>query len=420
MCIRIFFTIVTLTAGLQPVAGSQLVEESQLVEGAPLVAELHTAAARNIAAREVATPQAAAQPSPSRQAAVQQSPALEFEAEEFDFGSILEQAGPVSHTFSFRNRSSEPVVVLSASSTCGCTVPTFSRKPVMPGQQGSIEVSFDPADRPGHFEKQITVTTSDKQAPTVKLRITGRVVPREKSLDELYPVYIGDGLHAETNFHSFSYIEHGKPARTGIGLVNMSSKTLHVDIGSEAAASVYRIEPQRLTLKPAQKGEITVTADLPEGSAVYGTVTESIVFRVNGRRSDATATVTGIAIDNRDLRADNSVPRAELSRTVITFGELSRSAADCTETFSISNRGEAPLEIRAVEGLAEGTELSLRAGDRIEAGESRTVTVTVHPSLKEYGPAVERLRIITDDPARPMRDMKVTMIVENRTNPNRR
>lgn len=76
------------------------------------------------------------------------------------------------------------------------------------------------------------------------------------------------------------------------------------------------------------------------------------------------------------------------------------------------NSGQAPLTVRTVEGCAEGTSVSLKAGDCIAAGERRRVGITVKPHQKGYGPLVERIRIITDDPLRPMRDIKITMIVE--------
>ena len=350
----------------------------------------------------------------SETARAQQSPELIFGETTFDFGTIRENDGTVSHTFTFQNVGSRPVVIVSATTTCGCTVPTFSRKPVMPSQTGSVEVTFDPADRPGRFDKRVSVTISDRSEP-LHLYISGNVIPREKGIDELYPIYIGSGLRAETNFHSFGYVEHGKSITTAIGLFNSSDKVLKVGIFNNSQTKAFRIVSSDMpaVLKPGDKSEIVITCNLADNSHVYGTLTEHMVFEINGRRSDAELVVTGIAIDNRDNRDDNFVPKAELNKIVVKFGALKRSEEKRTEFFDILNTGEAPLIIRAIESVAAGTELSLRVGERIAAGERRSVGITVHPSAKEYGPQVERIRIITDDPSRPMRDMKITMIVED-------
>lgn len=339
--------------------------------------------------------------------------ALQFDESEFDFGNIREDGGTVTHSFRFRNTGTKPVVIVNAESTCGCTVPTFSRKPVMPSAEGSIEVAFDPMNRPGRIDKKITIVTSEGGEP-LRLWIYGNVVPREKGIDELYPAYIGSGIRAETSFHSFSYVEHGRSVRTGIGLINTSDRPVKVDAVNSSPRKVFGVGGVVLpvVLEPNGRCELAITADLAEDSDVYGTVTEHLRFEIDGRRSDVELVVTGIAIDNRSARPDNFVPKVEINKNIVKFGLLKRSSEAVTEYFDIANTGEAPLRIRAVEGCGEGIRLSLSAGDVIAAGERRSVGVTVEPSKAGYGSRVERIRLITDDPARPVRDMKVTMITE--------
>lgn len=338
---------------------------------------------------------------------------LQFEESSFDFGNIREDGGTVAHTFRFRNAGTKPVVIVNAESTCGCTVPTFSRKPVMPSESGSIEVSFDPMNRPGRVDKKITIVTSEGGEP-LHLWIYGNVVPREKGLDELYSVYVGSGIRAETSFHSFSYVEHGRSARTSIGLINTSDRAVKVDAVNSSPRKVFSLGGVALpvVLEPYAECELMLVADLGDDSDVYGTVTEHFRFMIDGRRTDAELVVTGIAIDNRSSRPDNFVPKVEINKNIVKFGVLKRNSGAVTEYFDIVNTGEAPLTIRAVEGCGEGIRLSLSAGDVVAAGERRSVGVTVEPSRVGYGSRVERIRLITDDPARPVRDLKVTMIAE--------
>ena len=105
-----------------------------------------------------------------------QAPALRFDTLTWDFGTVAEAGGRVTHRFGFANRSGRPVVVTDAVATCGCTVPVYSKRPVLPGERSEIAVTFDPMNRPGRFDKAVSVFTSESGDP-IRLRITGRVTP---------------------------------------------------------------------------------------------------------------------------------------------------------------------------------------------------------------------------------------------------
>ncbi|WP_337492000.1 DUF1573 domain-containing protein [Alistipes finegoldii] len=57
---------------------------------------------------------------------------LIFTPDSWDFGTISETDGRVSHTFTGENRSDKPVVILDVVTTCGCTVPEFTKRPIRP------------------------------------------------------------------------------------------------------------------------------------------------------------------------------------------------------------------------------------------------------------------------------------------------
>ncbi|MFR9620544.1 MAG: DUF1573 domain-containing protein, partial [Rikenellaceae bacterium] len=91
------------------------------------------------------------------------SGSVEFKELVWDFGTIEESGGKVSHIFEIINRGETPVVIHGARASCGCTEPTYSRKPLMGGESGSIAVSFDPQYRPGRFVKEIYIYMSDRE-----------------------------------------------------------------------------------------------------------------------------------------------------------------------------------------------------------------------------------------------------------------
>lgn len=335
--------------------------------------------------------------------------ALQFDRTTCDLGAIREEDGPVTRTFAFRNTGTRPVAILSATATCGCTLPEYPRKPVLAGEEGVISITYDPTNRPGAFDRTVTVTLSDSGSP-LRLRIAGTVIPRKKSDEELYPVYIGDGLHIEDNFHAFSYIEHGKRTSTAIGFINMSSRRLRLSVGSDHSQGILRLDcPSEVAA--GERGEIVISYDVPDDCPFYGTLTDRILFTVNGRISDAEAVVTGIVTDNRDNIADNRAPKAELNKNIVNFGTVKHAEHSRSDYLELSNTGSGVLHVRAVECRDDAVEISLRAGDSLSPSLRRRIEVRVDPSRKDYGSSVERIRIVTDDADRPLRDIKVSMIV---------
>lgn len=71
----------------------------------------------------------------------------------YDFGAFSEEMGAVSCDFVFVNNGPDAVAVTAARASCGCTTPKYTRDVVAPGDTGHITVTYDPAGRPGRFEK---------------------------------------------------------------------------------------------------------------------------------------------------------------------------------------------------------------------------------------------------------------------------
>ena len=93
---------------------------------------------------------------------------------EFDFGTIKEVDGPVSHTFIIKNTGSSPLVLTRVVASCGCTKPEFQTAPIAPGKTSAIKVTYNPAGRPGQFVKTISIYSNGKDGSYI-LRIKGVV-----------------------------------------------------------------------------------------------------------------------------------------------------------------------------------------------------------------------------------------------------
>ena len=107
------------------------------------------------------------------------NPKVKIAEKSYDFGTIREADGAVSHDFIIENIGESPLIITSASASCGCTTPIIPKKPIKAGERATIRVTYDPAGRPGEFSKDITVKSNGK-ASKFKLKITGTVLPKNK------------------------------------------------------------------------------------------------------------------------------------------------------------------------------------------------------------------------------------------------
>tara|TARA_R100000935_G_C2687733_1_gene105245 strand:+ start:77 stop:466 length:390 start_codon:yes stop_codon:yes gene_type:complete len=109
----------------------------------------------------------------------QNSPKFEFRSEVIDYGDIKKGSDGIK-VFHFKNAGSQPLIIDNVYSSCGCTVPTWTKAAIAPGKSGEIEVKYD-TNRVGPIRRTITIY-SNADEPTKAVKIKGRVLdPDEKS-----------------------------------------------------------------------------------------------------------------------------------------------------------------------------------------------------------------------------------------------
>ena len=105
---------------------------------------------------------------------------IKFDEKAHDFGTIGAEGGAVTHVFTFTNTGTKPLIVLSATASCGCTRPEYTTDPVKPGKKGEIKVTYLPSGQPlGEFNKVVRVRTNASGRRTT-LQISGAIVPGTK------------------------------------------------------------------------------------------------------------------------------------------------------------------------------------------------------------------------------------------------
>lgn len=91
----------------------------------------------------------------------------------YNFGSVQDGA-IVEYSYRFKNTGTTPLIINSATGSCGCTVPEKPEQPILPGETGFIKVKFDSKGRVGATHKTVTVT-SNAQPEFPVLELTGDV-----------------------------------------------------------------------------------------------------------------------------------------------------------------------------------------------------------------------------------------------------
>ncbi len=333
---------------------------------------------------------------------------LKFETILYDFGVIAETGGVVSTTFKFKNEGPAPAVIISAQTTCGCTTPDYSREPVVEGGEGSVTITYDPMYRPGKFSKDVKLFTSSSSSPIV-LTIMGDVTEREKSVEEEYPFDMGGGLRIVYNHFALTQVEQGTTKESMVSYINTSDKAISIELRADTRSGyLYNKAPK--SIAPGESGFFAIGYDLTNASSYYGSLSDRLDVVVDGEVSRYQLVVTGHATDKFLLKDYNSSGSANINKRFLKFAEIERSSTSARQSFSIENIGVEALNVRRVE-CAEGVKCSLKAGDKIDAGDIAEIKVWVTPKGYDYGAFSSYITLTLDDAERPIQRVRVTGIV---------
>jgi hypothetical protein len=100
--------------------------------------------------------------------------AIRFFETEFNFGEV-QQSALVKHDFKFKNSGKVPLIVTDIRTTCGCTVPEWTKSPIAPGAEDVVKVVFNTEGKEGFQEKKITIIANSLPAET-ELVVKGNVL----------------------------------------------------------------------------------------------------------------------------------------------------------------------------------------------------------------------------------------------------
>lgn len=105
--------------------------------------------------------------------AQQEQPEIKFDKTVHNFGTFSEKTPVQTAVFAFTNIGKAPLIINQAIASCGCTIPSYTKEPIMPGEKGTVKVTYNGKGKfPGHFKKSINIRTNGK-VEMVRLYIEG-------------------------------------------------------------------------------------------------------------------------------------------------------------------------------------------------------------------------------------------------------
>ncbi len=182
---------------------------------------------------------------------------MQFEAENHTFDAIIE-GELASHDFKFTNVGDKPVIISHVQASCGCTTPTWTKEPIMPGKQGVITAAYNSAGRPGPFAKTITVTSSAKPS-TLALSFRGVVLKKadEQKLTSEEKI-AAPKLVLDRNATSIGKIEYQQKVTSKFKVTNTGRNALNIkDVQSACLCTSFKVSKPEIGAGESADLEIT-------------------------------------------------------------------------------------------------------------------------------------------------------------------
>lgn len=200
---------------------------------------------------------------------------LRFDKTEMNVGHLSEDDAPVAYRFHYRNVSKLTVTLVKVSTSCGCTVASFSKNSVKPGEEGEIILNFNPNEQAGTLNKSAYVYTNLSQTqPTAKISLIGKVLPTANQWVG-YPSAMGNALRLKRAIVSFKEMTNSETRSERLACVNSGNTPLKLSALMIPRYAKLRTEPS--VIPPGMEADIVITID---GSLLPPTTKSEFSFPV--------------------------------------------------------------------------------------------------------------------------------------------
>ncbi|GAA5042413.1 hypothetical protein GCM10011506_44870 [Marivirga lumbricoides] len=325
-----------------------------------------------------------------------------FPEESYNFGTLQESDGEVQHTFKFVNVGSDSLKLVDVQSSCGCTTPYWEKTALLPGDTGHIVVAFNPLNKPGGFEKTVTVT-SNGTPPISLLTISGFVEPRSLTIEDKLPFAIGD-LRFKSQYLNFGTITTEKPVQKSFAFFNQSEDTISF-LERQVAGDFIQLQLSPKVVPPKSYGQLMVTY-ITKKRNDFGFLNDQIMLFTDEDKDHykalsiiATVMEYFPPMTERELAR---APRLQVEEDTYDFGHVNVGEV-LTHSFLIQNTGKDKLNIRKMKPTCNCLQTELKERD-FKGGSTGEIKVTFD-TAGTGGSQVKRVTVFSNDPRKPAKDL---------------
>jgi Protein of unknown function (DUF1573) len=334
---------------------------------------------------------------------------IQFVEKVHDFGEIVEANGLAVFDFTFTNRATRPVKILTVQPSCGCTTPDWTKQQVPVGKTGFIRASYNPKDRPGYFDKTLSITTDFDSNPIV-LRVKGNVVTA-KTTSTPYDLLVENGhlLFRNSSFNVGKVFINKDPMSAEFPTFNKGKDTIKV-LGVVTPAHIKVMIADKIAPSSQIKIKIVYDARLKNQ---YGFLSDNIVLKTSDEsQPDKSFSVYATVEESFSVLSPEEQAKAtafKLESYSVDIGTI-KPGIIAERTISYRNSGKKPLVIRHMQSNC--TCLTIKpAAKNLQPGEVAQLQFSFDPTGRE-GLQNKAITIYSTDPVNPVQRLMIKALIE--------
>lgn len=330
-----------------------------------------------------------------------------------DFGKLRDTLKTVTTAMRVVNTGDSALVITRVQTNCGCTVAEYTDHAIMPGDTGSVTVTYSTRDIPGPFEKKVFVYTNGKPRKST-LTVKGSVIGSPATVAERYPFGFGP-IRLNSASLPLGEVYKGDARNAYISGYNTSSDTMRVSAHIQSKFISCNVLPE--IVEPGGIFIVSVYCS-SAGAPSWGLNTATVDMRAHSlhgtEQCEGKFDVMLQVKENFSRLTEKqrrNAPVIAVSADKVDF-EVCAPNAPVTRTFTVTNRGKSPLRLRRLfvpegEGITAVTDKEV-----LKKGQSATVSVTLDTPVRHDSVVNTLLTIISNDPYTPQTAIRLVGIVK--------
>lgn len=330
----------------------------------------------------------------------QKKATIQFQDKVYDYGLIKENSGLAKGVFKFVNIGNDTLQITGVRPSCGCTASNYTKGPIAPGASGEIEATYNPAGRPGPFNKAITVNTNDPDNASITLIIKGEVQPKPKTIADNYPNKIGN-LFFMNNHKAFNDIKDNEIKVDTFRLYNNGRSPINISF--KEIPSFLKLEILDPVMMPEMESMIIITYDAKERKD-YGYVFDKFFLSTDDTdQPEKLLYVSANIIQDFSWMSAKDIKKAPhilFENETYDYGTI-KEGTNLKYGFKFTNTGKSVLKILKIKASCGCTTIDESTKKELKKGASSEIVVEFN-SAGRMGNQHKTITVVTNDPDKPV------------------